>query len=206
MESCKASSLETYVNDLKFALDETENHQIVCSKNQTKEWRKNQKWYNGGKSNECEIYQKHLIEFITQQPCIKSLKRINIETLEIKDNLRPLKSMNGFEWTENFDGYQNKPFHLFYNLKMICNAGGAQTRSLREVYHFVKTQLDSLLKTGTTDVYFVNILDGNESFKHQDKFVYLKKNKKYDTVAKYVFIGDMLEFNQWYRGLSKDSQ
>lgn len=205
MDKNNTGSLDTYVEDIKSVLDDIESYNITCSKSQTKEWRKSQKWYTSGKSNECEIYQRKLIEFITQQNCIKSLKRINIETLEIKDNVRPLKNMNGFEWTENFDGYQSEPFNIYYNLKMVCDSGGAQTRSLREVYHFVKTQLEYLLNVRTTDVYFINILDGNESYKHKDKFSYLKKNIKYDDIAKYVFIGDMLEFSQWYRDLSKDN-
>ena len=35
---------------------------ITHSKHHTKEWRKKQEWYNNGKRNECEIYQKDLIK------------------------------------------------------------------------------------------------------------------------------------------------
>ena len=53
---------------------------IPGSEIQTKNWRKNQNWYRGGKHNECELYQRSLIEKITQTKCNKSDKRINIIT------------------------------------------------------------------------------------------------------------------------------
>ena len=37
---------------------------IPGSEIQTKNWRKNQNWYKGGKHNECELYQRNLIEKI----------------------------------------------------------------------------------------------------------------------------------------------
>ena len=33
---------------------------------------------------------------------------------------------------------------MYINFKMICDRGGSQTRSLREVYHFITTQLNYL--------------------------------------------------------------
>lgn len=205
----QVNSLDTYVIDIKAVLDDIDKNSIQCivsSKNQTKDWRKNQTWYNDGKSNECEKYQRNIIEQITNHPCLKCLTRINLENIEMKDPSKPLKNADGFEWTENFDGYQERPFKIYYNLKMICASGGAQTRTLREVYHFIKAQLDCLLKKQTDDVYFVNILDGDESFRNKDKFSYLKKMSKYETIIKYVFIGDLYEFKHWYQDLLVDDQ
>ena len=51
---------------------------IPPSSYQTKLWRQKQKWYRGGKHNECELYQRDLIEKITKLPCNKSDKRFNI--------------------------------------------------------------------------------------------------------------------------------
>ena len=116
---------------------------IVSSYYQTKEWRKNREWYKNGKSNECEKYQINLIEKIIMCKLIKTHDRINIETNEIINKKNPMCDDNGYEWTDNFDGlllqYNNK---YYFNLKFVCDNGGAQTRTLREVYHFIKYQME----------------------------------------------------------------
>ena len=86
---------------------------------------------------------------------------------------------------------------------MICGQGGAQTRFLREVYWFIKSQLDLLLKENTNNVYFVNILDGDECYKNKNKFEYLLKKEKYDTVRKNVFCGDMYSFQSFFSDVNK---
>lgn len=99
---------------------------------------------------------------------------------------------NEFEWSENFDGVIQKTDTILYiNLKMVCENGGAQTRSLREVYHFVSAQIRYLENTNAT-YYFVNILDGEYSFKHMSKFTYLNKHP-------HIFCGDMYQFQKWYK-------
>ena len=46
------------------------------------------------------------------------------------------------EWSENFDGKIINRSNIFYfNLKFVCDCGGSQTRTLREVYHFIKYQI-----------------------------------------------------------------
>jgi len=67
----------------------------------------------------------------------KTDERIHMETMIIQKNKHP----DSFEWTENFDGYiiiNDKKY--YFNLKFVCDQGGAQTRTLREVYHFIKCQ------------------------------------------------------------------
>lgn len=71
---------------------------------QTKDWRKSQAWYYGGKRNECEIYQRSLIEKIIGMPLPKTNVRINHEKLRMAKHPDPMKSIDGFEWTEDFDG------------------------------------------------------------------------------------------------------
>lgn len=196
------SSLNTFSRDIVKALDD-----IVPSKLQTKEWRKKQDWYKTSKSNECEKHQRRLVENITKCACPKSFKRLNTDTFQMKDVSFPLKHDNGFEWTEDFDGTQE--FHgniLYYNLKMVCDAGGAQTRTLREVYHFIGIQLEFLLKHDSCNVYFVNILDGDECHKRYDKFMYLKNKEKYKDASSYIFIGDMNDFKHWWSQFSTNVQ
>ena len=54
--------------------------ELQTSELQTKDWRKTQNWWKGGKSNECEIYQRNQIQQITNQICKKTNKRcVNCE-------------------------------------------------------------------------------------------------------------------------------
>ena len=134
---------------------------IVSSKDQTKEWRQSQPWYIDGKRNECENYQRSMIEKIIGRKCKKTNTRLNTITFESRDLSRPLSQEDGFEWTEDFDGLSKiKNYKLYFDMKMISSRGGAQTRSLREVYHFINAQSEHLIKYKSVDKYFINILDG----------------------------------------------
>ena len=168
---------------------------IPSSYYQTKNWRKNKKWYKKGKSNECEIYQINLIEKIINIKLNKTNDRINTETNNIIDNRNPLVNSDGYEWTENFDGKIIKNEIIYYfNLKFVCDSGGSQTRSLREVYHFIKYQLEYLLIFKISNVYFINILDGNTCYNNMEKYKYLINKQKYENIKKYIFVGDTYEF------------
>ena len=170
---------------------------IMPSHCQTKEWRKAREWYINGKSNECEKYQINLIEKMLAIKLMKTHDRINMETYEITTNNRPMKNSDGYEWTENFDGLLIKNSNKYYfNLKFICDGGGAQTRSLREVYHFIKFQMEYLIKFNTNNTYFINILDGDECYHNMDKFFYLFNKEQYKQVSKYVFIGSLYDFKK----------
>jgi len=171
---------------------------------QTKAWRKTRSWYKGGKSNECEKYQIALIEKITKTTLNKTQDRINMETYEITSTSRPMKNDDGYEYTENFDGLLIKCTNkYYYNLKFVCDAGGAQTRTLREVYHFIKCQMEYLIKfdananaNANANTYFINILDGDECFHNMDKFLYLLNKEQYKHIQKYVFIGSLYDFQK----------
>lgn len=167
---------------------------------QSKDWRKTQEWWKGGKSNECEIYQRKQIEQITNQVCQKSNKRLNIRTMEFREHTNPLTNPDGFDWTENFDGYQPLPDgrQLYYNLKMICDRGGAQTRSLREVYHFINAQLEFLRLHPEQSIIFINILDGDTSFFQKDKFNYVMNLTENHPLNKKIIIVDMFGFRDWF--------
>ena len=177
---------------------------ITKSENQTKVWRQTQSWYKNGKSNECELFQRNIVENITKLKCSKSNIRLNTDTLAFEDKKYPMKDIDGFDWTEDFDGYQEtNNLKLYMNFKMICDKGGSQTRTLREVYHFVKTQLEYLLlHPEIKDTYFMNILDGDESFRNMDKFKYLLSKEKYTLVKDYIFVGNMEEFSIKFNSLT----
>lgn len=173
---------------------------IPSSLYQTKQWRKSRAWYFTGKSNECEKYQVQLAESITRQKLLKTNFRINMMSFDLINILHPLKQLDGFEITENFDGmfhYNNNTY--YFNLKFVCDDGGAQTRTCREVYHFIHSQLNHITKTNATNIYFVNILDGNTMFKFMNKYVYLLDKQQYQNIRQQVFIGDMCAFQKKWK-------
>lgn len=170
---------------------------IPSSYYQTKIWRKKRKWYKNGKFTECERYQINLIKQITNLKIVKTFERINMENNKIINNKNPLIYETGYEWSETFDGKITHQNNIYYfNLKFVCDVGGAQTRTLREVYHFIKYQMKYLIKFKTNNIYFINILDGNTCYNNMDKFNYLMNKKKYVNVIKYIFIGSLCDFQK----------
>ena len=176
------------------------NMDITPSKDQTKEWRIKQPWYNGGKSNECEIYQRNKVSKIVGNEIEKTRHRFNKETNTFEHMPHPNKEIDGFEYTEDMDGVFIKHNRTYYaNFKMVCDKGGAQTRTLREVYDFITAQLNWLLENKEKAIEFINILDGNESCRNRDKFDYLITKEKYKSIKDKVFIGDLYEFERFMR-------
>ena len=84
---------------------------------------------------------------------------------------------------------------------MICEKGGSQTRSLNLVYDFIESQMQYLLNSESKDKYFINILEGDTSYKSMKYFRYLVGKEKYNSITPYVFIGDMDEFQKWINTL-----
>ena len=175
---------------------------VIPASQQTKEWRNGCPWYKNGKHNECEIYQRRMIEKITSTPLVKTHVRMNICDHRMQTIISPNKQPDGFDWTENFDGFMELDGKkMYFNLKMVCSAGGAQTRSLREVKHFIRSQLEHLLKfpESSSDVYFINILDGDESNRNMFHYHDLLGQEKYSSIRDRVYVGDLYEFqsNKW---------
>ena len=179
----------------------------ISSKYQTKIWR--QRYIsNNQKDSSSEKYQRRFVEKITGNTCPKCIDRINLENYEIIPIANPMTKNktpvpNGFEYTEDFDGKQIKNDEIYYyNLKFITEGGGAQTRSLREVYHFVKCQIENIKKRiGNGDlnnIYFVNILDGDLSHFKKVHFDYLLNKVNDKNIRDKIFVGDMHEFNHWF--------
>ena len=126
---------------------------------------------------------------------LRANERLNIKTYVMSDKRNPMINSDGFEWTENFDGKIKRNDKIIrFNLKMVCDDGGSQTRTLREVYHFIQCQLEYILQNNSTNEYFVNVLDGGTSHKNMDKFIYLLNKEQYINIKKYLFIGDLHDF------------
>lgn len=173
-----------------------QNMEIISSNLQTKQWRNTTEWYKNGKHTECEMYQRRMVNKITNSICHKSNVRINVVDFTMRSNPTPMKSLDGFEWSEDFDGcIQSDELTNYFNFKMVCDAGGSQTRTMREVYHFIKSQLEHLLKypDESSNVRFINILDGDTSYKAMPKFHYLLNSSKYAQIKNNLF-----QFQEWY--------
>ena len=154
----------------------------------------------GAGSTKPEEYQRKKIIEGTGSPCPKTNIRINLRTNTLKDISNPNSSKNtlndGFDYSEDFDGIQTIGSKKIYiNLKCIVGKGGAQTRSLREVYWFIEGQLKSLAHN--TDTYFANILDGDEPHACMSKFNYLLSLAEYADVKKNIYIGDLKGYFGW---------
>jgi hypothetical protein len=154
----------------------------------------------GGGSTKPEKYQREMIEQGTGIPCVKSNMRIHHETLEMRENSRPMTAADGFEWTENFDGVQKfGTKDVYVNLKSVVGTGGSQTRTLRdECYPFIKAQLKYLVATKKS-CYFANIFDGDEAAACMHHFAYLLSLPMYRDVRQNVYVGDLKGYFDWIK-------
>jgi hypothetical protein len=176
---------------------ESESDLLVLSVKQTKKWRQTQKWYKNGKHNECEIYQRNLINSIIKTKCNKTSDRIFKVDNKIYSKKNPYNDEDGFEWTEDFDGKVIDNDKIYYfNLKFVCEVGGAQTRTLKGVYDFIKAQINFITDNKLDNIYFINILDGDTSYKYNDKYKYLINKNIH--IEKYIYVGDLYNFENFW--------
>ena len=91
-------------------------HTILSSHGQSKEWRLEQSWYTNGKQNECELFQKECVYQITGfDISSKTNFRLRLDTFELRQVKDPLAEEDGFEYTEDMDGFvsiHNLTMHL----------------------------------------------------------------------------------------------
>jgi len=149
-------------------------------------------------SRKPELWQIEKIKEITNLNLSKTSLRLNHYNNELEKIEKPYLRLDGYDWSENFDLITeiNENIILF-NLKMICDNGGSQTSSLKEVYLFIKTQINYLNNHENCKIYFINILDGNASDKNINHFNYLNKNFLKINLNN-IFIGCMNEFIEWF--------
>jgi hypothetical protein len=182
----------------------------MSSKFQTKDWRNMQEWYSNGKRNECELFQMKEIQALVGSPIEKTNMRLNLLDFNLHNICNPLNSKFGLGYTENMDGKtETNGATLYFNLKMICSMGGAQTRSIREVSHFIFAQHQFIKKNLNSKIYFANILDGDCSY----KFVYgnyengkaslrdIQTLEEFQCCLGRIYIGDLYNFKSWFDGL-----
>jgi hypothetical protein len=160
----------------------------------------------GAGTSNPENYQRQTISTITKIPCLKSNIRINLRSYTLKEICYPNKFKDGFDYSENFDGLQTINSKIIYiNLKCVVGTGGSQTRSLREVYWFIQGQLNVLLNYSFDDsknIYFANILDGDEASSCFDKFHYLINLPIYSSIKHKVYVGDLKSYFEWFNHVS----
>ena len=155
----------------------------------------------GKDSMKCEDFQRNAIFRGTGIECpLSNHIRIHEDTLELKEGLsRPYAGGGGdLSWTENFDGIQffisgvppHKPVRVLYNFKSICEAGGSQTRSLKCIHDFIRSQVNVLEKGEITTTLFANILDGK--FLAQN----MRLLSKFDNNPN-IYIGDLHGYFSW---------
>lgn len=151
----------------------------------------------GSGSMKPEEYQRKKIIEGTNIDCKKTNIRINLRTNILIDIIRPNIKNDGYDYSENFDGLQiinnNK---IFINLKCIVGKGGSQTRSLREVYWFIEGQLKTL--KNLKNIYYANILDGDEAFLNISKYNYLLSLEEYENEKYKIYVGDLKNYFKWF--------
>jgi hypothetical protein len=172
---------------------------IVSSKYQTSQWRIEH--VGGNRRGECENYQVAIVEKVVGE-LEKTDERIHMEKMRIVDCAWPFENIDGFEYTEDFDRKLKKGDKTYYfNFKFVCGSGGSQTRSLREVYHFIRYQilLSEEKKEKYANTFFINILDGDESFERRKQFKYLLKKHN---MGDKVIVCDISEFRDKWSKIS----
>jgi hypothetical protein len=155
----------------------------------------------GSGSMKPEIYQREKIIEGTKIPCSQTIVRINKRTGQMHTIAHPMKHINGFDYTENFDGMQQiGETTVWINLKSVVGKGGSQTRTLRdECYPFIEAQLNYLLTANTTTCLFANIFDGEEAAARMPMFHYLLNLPEFASVKKCVYIGDLQGYFDWLK-------
>ena len=159
----------------------------------------------GAGAQKPEEYQRRIIVKETGSPCEKTNMRINLMGNIMCSIAQPNREDDGFDYSENFDGLQkinNKKIYI--NLKCIVGHGGSQTRSLREVYWFILGQMNTASAMLLNNVYFANILDGDEAHVCMDKYKHLVNRPGYEEIKHRIFVGNLAEYIQWVKTLQID--
>jgi hypothetical protein len=157
----------------------------------------------GAGSIKPEEFQRKMITEGTGIPCPKTNMRINLRTNTLRNVAHPNKQVDGFDYSEDFDGVQQVPGDkmVYINLKCIVGKGGSQTRSLREVYWFIEGQLKAADGPST---YFANILDGDEAHCCMTKYAYILALPEYTHIKNNIYVGDLKGYFDWFRKLFAD--
>ena len=164
---------------------------IVSGSEMTKDWRHKTlskgKFMGGASSMTNENWQRLCVEQITGKKCEKTNLRLNLDNATMMELTRPSTRDDELDWSEDFDGRIVNKKEYLYNFKMVIGTGGGQTRTIRELYHFIKCQFVFLKDNPDTEIVFINILDGDSMSAKLHRFIELKT--KFSEHAR-IFIGD----------------
>lgn len=189
--------IQRFVKELDFKIPAID---IVPGREITKDYRQLMfgSVSGGSGSGKPEKYQRELTERFTGIKCRSTHTRINLRTHTLEEVINPNIKSNGFDYSEDFDGLQTiYEKRIWVNFKCIVGKGGAQTRSLREVYWFVEGQLD-VLNNVKENVYFANILDGDEAASCFPKFQYLMSLHSTEKTNR-IYVGDLKGYISWFQ-------
>ena len=126
----------------------------------------------GRRGNQDEKYQKlYINNFLGLDIGGSTHLRCNLQTGEIRELKRVMHLDHFHVWTEDFDGMVEEDNSL-WSLKMIPEAGGAQTRSIREVAHHIEACIKNITEQHS-DNNFVFVLDGEQILKYKDRMINL---------------------------------
>jgi hypothetical protein len=176
----------------------------------------------GSGSMSPEKYQRSIVEEGTGLPCPKTTVRIDLRNGTLKEFTSPPaqkkkqvgidpstgpskeylgkfeKAKHGFFYSEDFDGRQIiNGNEVLVNFKSCAGEGGSQTRTLREVFWFVKGQLEVLTTVKESTVYFANILDSKECHAAIPQYLQLADQPIYAHVRNRIYIGDLKGYFEW---------
>lgn len=159
----------------------------------------------GAASKKMEEWQRAYVERETGERCIKTNLRLNLMTNKMKNIAQPNVHDDGFNYSEDFDGFQYVyGKKILLNFKCVSDSGGSQTRSLREVYWFIHGQLKYALKN--PDFFFANILDGDCADAAMKHYRYLVGLPDFKSVKHMIYVGDSKGYPEWIRQLSTPAQ
>lgn len=178
---------------------------IIAGKLITKDKRKEIFGIVSGGSNTSKIekFQRQKVIDGTGVPCSKTSIRINLRLNTLVDIRHPNIKDDGFDYSEDFDGVQIIGDRKIYiNFKCVVGNGGSQTRTMREVYWFIQGQFNAVISLN--NVYFANILDGDEAHKCMSKFKHLTSLDTFQTHKNKIYIGDLKDYFEWFNQIFSD--
>jgi len=196
---------EKSICDVNSIYAEKQIKKMICGAALTKEKRKELfgNVAGGSGSRKPEDYQRQMIIQETGHACSKTNMRINLRTHQLCPISQPNRMNDGFDYSEDFDGVQMiNGRKIYLNMKCIVGQGGSQTRSLREVYWFIIGQMNTLSNMLIQNVYFANILDGDESHRRMNIFRHILIDEKYQEISNRIFVGSLAEYIEWVSKLN----
>ena len=97
--------------------------------------------------------------------------------------LNGLKTLMVINWTME---------KQFTAISKWCGSGGGQTKTLREVYHFIFAQQRHINQELSSKIIFVTILDGDECNRKINLLPRIEREQ--------IFIGSLFEWNENIKG------